>query len=695
MVHIKRGRYGVVFAIFILIFLSFSFIVSAEITGCYTNPKATEDLYCISGITDTVAKADCDKDVSCKLDQYFTPQLDCNKVDACQKVICDVDCQEHALGKCNALGGKAVPDEEYTAKCSPGCCKVGTFCQYNLIEFQCLQQAKLKGLNTYAAFDIGPPMDAQLCAKNVCAIELKQLDVKVSVIEIIDEKEVGITGADITFENSKTPTKTDSQGLATLKLNPGSYLLKVTASGYLSTSLSITVKSDQENTQKIILQKGQGTGKLSGIVKEKKDDKTPPAPALDALITWDGPSSSTSETQKKTDKEGKFTLENLPLGKYTFTISKINYLSLTKIIDITPTTSSQEFILEPTPKQGVQGIVFEDKNTNGIQDKGEPNLQNAKIIIDGLLRGFSAKDGTYSIPITLKAKEGKEKHSIFATYANKQSKQQDFFEITKSQIVTKNLPLFGFQGVCIEGVTKPVESFTANHIPGKKEILLQWLRPCPEIVKYELKITEKSTNKVTTKNFGPTELQYIDTNVQWQETYTYELLAVYDKKSADKAASQTITLGVKECENKFTTQGPTKFCLAGNSDTRKTIWTCTDQNTLESYTSCKDKDALGDDYYCAQLTPTLADCKNADLCRKAGNPFGLYYQKDLCYGTPESELTAQTDTKKAKNFCYFDYSSPIIDYTSSIVDQCNSCTSINSCFQYNSKQSCEINNCLS
>ncbi len=695
MVRIKRGRCWVVFAIFLLIFLFSVLTVSAETTGCYTNPKTTEDLYCVSGITDTIAKADCAKDTACKFDQYFTPQLDCKKVDVCAKVTCDIDCQEHALGKCTALGGKEVLDEEYTVKCSPGCCKVGNFCQYNLIQSQCLKQAKLKGLETYTNFNIGPPMDAVTCAKTICALELKALDLTVTVVEIIDGKEVGITGAVINMENIKTPSTTNPQGLATIKLNPGSYLLKVTASSYLSTSLSVTIKSDQENTQTVVLQKGQGTGKLSGTVKQKTDDKNPPLPSLDALLSWEGPT-NTPPITPKTDIDGKFTIENLPLGKYTFTISKIGYNSITKIIDITPTTSPQEFILELTPKQGVQGIVFEDINNNNIQDKGESGISGAKILVDGILRVFSMKDGKYEIPITLKAKEGKEKHSILATYTNKQSKQQDFFEITKGKTVTKDLPLTGYQGVCVEGVTKPVESFSANHVPGKKEVLLQWLRPCPEIVKYELKITEKSTNTVTTKNLGPTDLQYIDINVQWQETYTYELLAVYGKGPTDKAASQTITLGVKDCENKFTSQGSAKFCLTGNSDTRKTIWTCSDQNTLESQTSCKDKDASGDDYYCAQITPSFADCKNADLCRKAGNPFGLYYQKDFCYGTPESELTAAApDTKKAKNFCYFDYSSPLVDYTSSIVDQCNSCTSISNCFQYNSKQSCEINNCLS
>lgn len=696
MVRIKRGRCRVVFALFLFIFLSSLLLVSAETTGCYTNPKATEDLYCISGITDTIAQADCDKDSSCKLDQYFTPQLPCTKVDACQKITCDVDCQEHALGKCTSLGGKEVSDEDYTLKCSPGCCKVGNFCQYNLIQSQCLQQAKLKGLETYTNFDIGPPMDAQICAKTICALDLKKEKLTVTIVEIINDKEIPIPSAKITFDGLKDSTITDSQGLATIQLNPGIYLLKaIPPAGYLSTSLSLTIKSDQENTQKIILQKGQGTGKLQGTVKQKIDDKTPPAPVLGALISWEGPTNNPEPTPK-TDNDGKFSIENLPLGKYTFTISKIGYISITKIIDITAAElPSQEIILELIPKQIIWGIVFEDKNTNGVQDKGEPGLQNAKLIIDGVLRGFSAKDGIYSIPITLKAKEGKEKHSILATYANKQSKQQDFFEITKGQTVTKNLALIGLQGVCVEGITKPVESFTANHVPGKKEILLQWLRPCPEIVKYELKITEKSTGQITTKNLGPTDLQYIDTNVQWQETYTYELLAVYDKKPADKAASQTITLGVKECENKFTPQSPSKFCLTGNSDTRKTIWYCDEQNKIQSYTSCKDKDILGDDYYCAQITPTLADCKKADLCRKAGNPFGLYYQKDLCYGTPEADLTAESDTKKAKNFCYFDSSSPLIDYTSSIVDQCNSCTSISNCFQYNSKQSCEINNCLS
>ncbi len=414
---------------------------------------------------------------------------------------------------------------------------------------------------------------------------------------------------------------------------------------------------------------------------------------LDALITWDGPIISTTDTQKKTDKDGKFILENLPLGKYTFTISKIGYTSLTKTIDVTQTPlPEQEFILGPTLSQFVKGIVFNDKNKNNVLDKDESGIPGAKILIDGVIRGFSASDGKYQIPITLKAKEGVEKHSILAIYAGTQSKQQDFFDISKGKTTTKDLPLIAYKGSCVEGVTKPVESFTASHIPGKKEILLQWLKPCPELLNYELKIIEKSTGKITIINIGPTQLQYIDANVQWKETYTYELLPNYEQsneKSQLKPITQTITLGDKECEHKFTAQGSSKFCLTGNADTRKTIWTCTDQNVLEPYSSCKDKDALGDDYNCAQLTSTFADCKNADLCKKSGNPFGLYYQQDLCYGTTEDELTKDApNTKSAKNFCYF-------DYTPTILDQCNTCTSVNSCFDYKSKSACQINNCLS
>src|SRR3989338_5667234 len=354
MVRIKRGRCRVVFAIFLLIFLFpiliSSLSVSAETTGCYTNPKATEDLYCAPGITDTIAKADCDKDPTCKFDQHFTPKIECKTLTVCAKVTCDVDCQEHAQGKCTAMGGKAVLEEEYTSKCSPGCCKVGTFCQYNVNEYKCRKQAKLKGLENQI-FSIGPPMDAQICAKTICALDIKKEKVTITIVEIIDQKEVPISSATITIEGLKDHSYSPS--LNVIELYPGIHLLKITAQGYLTTSLSLTIKSDQENTQKVILQKAQGTGKLQGLVKQKIDDKT--SPLLDALIYWEGPTSNPTPPPK-TDKDGKFSIENLPPGKYTFTISKIDYNSLTKILDITATElPPQELILEVAKIGKAQG----------------------------------------------------------------------------------------------------------------------------------------------------------------------------------------------------------------------------------------------------------------------------------------------------------------------------------------------------
>ena len=673
----KRGWIIIVLALFLLVATSFSY---AETNGCYVYPKATEDLYCAKSLTDTQAKTDCDKYADCSLDQYFLPNKDCSTIKECAPVTCNIDCQSHPLGKCTSLGGTEVTEDQYALKCSPGCCKVADkFCQYNLNEYQCTKEAKKRGLESYTNFFNQLGMNADKCAKEVCALNLEKVPLHILVTDDLDPSSP-ILQATITIEGQKDTSTTSSDGKATLNLNPGTYSIKASAQGYISTSISITISAPisppNPAEQKIILKKAIGIADIPILVKENSLGKEIPSQA--ASLSWTGPTPGTGAT----DAAGKFTIPSLPAGKYTLIISKIKYQALSKEFTLTANQiiPTQEFLLQPAAFQGITGKIFLDENKNNQFDKKEQPAPGAKIFIDGILRGFSQSDGSYEISITFKSQSDTEKHTLSIIYGGYQSTPQSF-NIKKDQTTTKDIALQTSQGICTNGVIKNVEKFSANPVPGKLQVLLQWAKPCPEVIGYEIKRITKTTNAVKEFQVSPLEISYPDIDVQWGETYTYTITATFDKKKSDKPSTQTITLGVSDCENKYDSKtGWSTFCLAGDLSTRKTIWSCTDQNQLYSLQSCGEKDAAGNDFYCAKLSSNIADCKDAGPCSTNANPFGLYYSRSSCYGTNTPQTT--------KNFCYY-------DYTNSIVDQCSSCTKISSCFDYKSKDACAINNCLS
>ena len=92
----KRGMILVVLSLFLL--AGFSFLSLADVSGCYVYPEASEDLYCQAGILDTEAQVDCEFYDSCNLEEHFIPASDCSELDECEEIICNVDCQTHALG---------------------------------------------------------------------------------------------------------------------------------------------------------------------------------------------------------------------------------------------------------------------------------------------------------------------------------------------------------------------------------------------------------------------------------------------------------------------------------------------------------------------------------------------------------------------------------------------------------------------
>ncbi|MBI2662260.1 carboxypeptidase regulatory-like domain-containing protein [Candidatus Woesearchaeota archaeon] len=666
MMSLKRGLFWVVLALFLVVF---SFLVAAETNGCYIYPKAGEDVYCTQ-ITDAIAKADCDKNADCAMSQHFISNSDCSNLDKCKEVTCDVDCSAHMLGKCQQLGGDEVKAEEYNLKCAPGCCKISNkFCQFNLNQFQCFDKAKKLGISvSEAIFNNDLSMNAKECAEKICQVTLEKGALEVTVK---NEEGQAISGVEVLIETLNLKSATSDLGLASVNLNPGTYAVKISGAGYLQASISVVINTNEKNAQSIILKEAEGGASVVGKIGDNKTN-------FAADLSYQGATSGNAVS----NDDGSFTITNLPLGKYTFTASKTGYKALKKEVDIVAGENKINFVLELTRKQGVKGKAILDLDNNKKYNNLDQPAQGAKVYVDNVLRGFADAEGNFMVEITFKSKDANEKHSIYLQSQNYKSKAV-IFELEKEKttdLKQEETLMLAVLGQCDKN--KDVQQFSVASAPGKKQVTLQWVKPCPEVIGYELTITDDA-GSIIKATFSPADFSYIDDKVEWGKTYTYSLIALFDlQKLSDKANVQTIKLGDKECEGHYHDKellGWDQFCRTGDKKLRQAIWSCTDDNKLYEIKCGEDNEGLSNNFYCAQVSEREAVCKDDGVCAKFRSPFGLYAERETCYGLVEEQ---------AKNFCVYDFSY-------SIVDSCKSCLEIKSCFDYNGKDACTLNNCLS
>ncbi|MDP3990164.1 MAG: carboxypeptidase regulatory-like domain-containing protein [archaeon] len=668
----KRGFY-VVLSLFLLVF--FASVVSAQTEGCYVYPGGSEDLYCISGVLDTDAQADCEENVDCSFEDHFIPGSDCSEFDACRVVTCSVDCRVHALGVCQELGGVEVSDDDFSLWCSPGCCKVGNnFCQFNLNLNQCQQRARQLGVNPESViFDNSIGMSTESCNQLYCAIDVGQGSIKGSVKDT-DGNVIAGAGIDAEGITSISIQANVNGEFSIASLTPGTYRVTARAEGYLPSSASLAVSSNQELRQEFVLQRAEANAIVSISVTSR--DGTP---VDGATVVWSG----NAQGRITTARDGRAQTPQIPPGDYQFTISKVGYSSRDQRVAVIAGDNPLRVILDVAAIQGVQGFTFIDVNSNGRFDaNAEQVIYGAKIIIDGIFKGFSKfPDGTYIFPISVGD------HKIGATYQDYSFPELEFALAEGDDATTIPIPLSRIIGDCtLPGTEKKVEIFSATQVQGEQVLKLEWTKPCFEVAGYEIK--RFKDGQLDGDKIYPTaaENSYIDGKVEWNTEYTYEITALYAnpaRESEPTRLRESVNPGDEECEGRFHDPEWETFCMVSSEEIRKQVWTCNVQNQLISSTACAGA-GEGANFYCAQTSKTDAECKDAGACEglPLSGPFGLYHSRSACYGaeTPED---FQSET-----FCYY-------DSTETIVNQCNSCLDVQDCFAYQSKDACEINSCLS
>src|SRR3989344_2994270 len=316
----KRGLFLVVLVLLLAVYASFS--VLAETSGCYVYPQGSEDLYCIPGILDAEAEADCSQHGDCDLTQHFVAGSTCAEFSECQEVSCSVDCQLHARGVCTQLGGTEVPSDQFSYWCSPGCCKIDTFCSFNLNRYQCEKEATNRGVPiSNLVYDNSVGMSTAQCNQLYCGVQITKGSLTGTVK---DQEGSALANVEVSLPGTTQKTTTDTDGAYSFpSLNPGTYLVKAAQAGYVSSSFELILQSGQQAVKNIILTKSSGAGTLQGTIKSVNQVVLP-----GATISWTGPSSG----QAAADSNGNYNIPHLLAGSYTLTASKVGFQALQKTI---------------------------------------------------------------------------------------------------------------------------------------------------------------------------------------------------------------------------------------------------------------------------------------------------------------------------------------------------------------------------
>src|SRR3989344_2545110 len=656
----------------------------ATAIGCLIFPGQDDSLYCVP--YDSEAQTLCRSATGCTQDNVDPNE--CSQVPSCQPVRCNSlslnGCRLNvAQGYCDLINGQTVSDAEVNIYCTEGCCGVreANFCPTNINKFECQQITRDRyGLSRDALFTADPAMTPAACAALYCGVPVAN-----GIISgfILDPDKRPINNAEVSLRGRTTiaPVRSDATGHYQFDpLPPGSYTIDAKLNMYLPNFFTGNLAPRGNLQWNITLTPSQGTKEVSGTAKTESG-----VALAEVTISWTGDSTGRTTT----GADGKYTV-SLSAGNYVLTASKLGKETSTHplVVQNSPLPNT-DFILQDAAFQGINGEVYED-NGEGILNYATDTIRfGVDIYVDG---NFVGKSQYPNADFRVRATVGI--HTLSARIENLE------FEKTvtvREGGINQDILLTTYHGECSLGGTgeqKQVEQFAAHHVLGKKEVKLDWKKPCPEVTGYTI-AKWKGETFIENLAAAPTDISLLDGNVKWGESYKYIITATYQSGLTSNPPSEdTIQLGNELCENKYHTPNWETFCLIDNTETvereDKKVYSCDEENqVIYQGPDCTALDASGQLFFCARESSTQATCKNIGACEygSAGSPFGLYYSRDACYGT------ATPENGGSPNFCYY-------DSTNSIVNKCNSCINtatgkIATCFDYNSKDACEVNTCSS
>ncbi len=664
----KRG-----FLVLLGVLLSaFSFFALAE-DGCYLYPGTGEDLYC-HDIARELAEEDCSAYAGCDIVQHFQPGSQCSEFpELCRQVTCSVDCQLHYLGWCEQFGRdeaerrggfarvtledfKGIDDADNTW-CALRCCKALPYCSRGLVtRWECLLGAKRQGLDNFEE------ANAEECGNPVewCGIALSPGNLTGRVLAAGVPLSSGFT---VSLADGTNAVIQASGEYLFENVAPRTHLVTASAEGYASQSREILIGSGQEVSYDFNLLAEGGVTVTGGVYSDEPHAQSIPR----ATVSWQENGRLKTAV---TDAEGAFTISAISLGEHTFTAGKSGFTPQEQTITISEGENIINFVLALSARQGVSGIVrLHDALKLG-----------AIIFINGQRRAFSDINGHYSVELPAG------RYDISASSEGKYSYGPEEITIVENEMLDVGISLEEVTPLCGPGNLKAVEVFSGRPVLGRNIIRLEWRKPCPEVVSYELRKFHNGVADDALLSASPQQSFLDDNEVSWGESYEYEIIANYgNNQFSPPIRTYVIYVGDELCSGRYSPAGISEtFCLIDKADTeideRIHVWRCDENNRIASE-QCIQHDASG--WFCAGVGEGTAACKNGGACSlraQQAMPFGLYYNRETCYGSLSPE-------ESTANFCYFDYSK-------SITDTCSSCAKVSSCFDYKSKDACKINSCL-
>lgn len=180
---------------------------------------------------------------------------------------------------------------------------------------------------------------------------------------------------------------TDAGGNYILEVDPNNYSLTASATGYNSSTQTITVSAGAPTIANFSLTSSvqptptpsptpTGSGILYGFVYDEDE-----MPMRSVSMTLTGPNSYSESS--KTDEDGYYSFEGLAAGDYTLRASKSGYQPASEDVSLGEGEASEvDFNLEETTSGSIYGFV---RNIYG-----EP-IENVRITLKGLKTRYNAK----------------------------------------------------------------------------------------------------------------------------------------------------------------------------------------------------------------------------------------------------------------------------------------------------------------
>ena len=678
----KRGIVLLVLAVFVLI-LSVLISASPQDTGCCTNPDLL--IICQDSATETSCCGGAEDYDSC-VESYFFNATPCSNVpnNLCNSTlpVCCTDpddprfCDETVVYRAQCYNRSSFVNQlcSEVPACKEGCCI-------------CIDEDEL----TYT-YDVNDPIKTFAECKTHCEsftipYQVGYHDTSITNVQTCVETYIGqfekanisgfvknqvqqlVSNASITIDDKNTTTSL-SGFYQLANLTPGkSKTIIINHTDYKTLIQNIDLKAGENNYNFTL--RVEGAGKINGTVYNELGETIKNAIVrADTLFDY-------------TDDNGSYEITGLSLGEeYEITAFLSGYQSNTTTLNLTANLTL-DFTLKSVPVADLAGRI--------INKQGGAPVAGAEIRLDDKQGQFqpiattSYPQGEFlfeDIPV----RDTPTTYTITVTKQGFKTAVDEIILEKGDEITDKEIKLDPFKPAC--GFTEkvpPRDSFKANPIQGKKAVLLTWTNPCTTTAGY---ILTKQGAFGETWIFDVTEseqqFEFIDEDVEWNTTYSYSIIAVYDIGLSDPVQS-TITLGNYKCEGKIG-----EFCLNNTQRAR-----CNESNQIVfegltgRYADCTEK---GLNYFCTGPDSNgITYCKDESECSPLVQEsiFGLYTNPFKLDSMPSCYGGYYPPDNQYPNYCYFDFSD-------TIVDKCYSCSEASSCFDYRSETACLLdkNSCL-